>query len=292
MRLPVGVPLAMRVVLLFAISCVSISAACAAQTPASLRIVSLAPHLTELAFDAGAGERIVATVEYSDHPQAARNIPRIGDAFRVDLERLVQLNPDAVLAWESGTPVATIERIRSLNLRVVVLATRQLADVATVVREIGKIAGTADIAERAATRFERDVGKLRATYRNRPTVQVFVQINEQPLYTVNGKQIISEIVTLCGGRNVFAELRELAPTIGIEAVMAAQPDVILSMDAAVPDAYAQWQRWKTIRAVQLHNVYMLNPDDTARSTLRLAQGASAVCRTLDTARERIVAASR
>jgi iron complex transport system substrate-binding protein len=264
-------------------------AAGAAHAAPSQRIVSLAPHLTELAFTAGAGDRIVATVEYSNHPDAARSIPRIGDAFRVDLERLVAVRPDVVLVWETGTPAPTIERIRALQLRVVPFQTQRLADVATVLREIGRLAGTSAVAERAAADYEQHIQQLRDTYRERTPLRVFIEVDDRPLYTVNGRQIISEIVELCGGRNVFADLNELAPAIGIEAVIAANPQAIISTDDTVPDAAAEWARWRHIDAVRTGNVYTLRSDDIARATTRLTVGAAAVCRTLDTARERLQA---
>lgn len=261
--------------------------AVAAHAAPPQRIVSLAPHLTELAFTAGAGDRIVATVEYSDHPAAARKIPRIGDAFRVDLERLVALRPDAVLVWESGNPAPTIERIRELHLPVIAFETQRLEHVATALREIGRLAGTSEIAEGAAADYERRIQQLRAEYRNRTPVRVFIEVDDQPLYTVNGKQIISEIVELCGGRNVFADLNEFAPAIGIEAVIAANPQAIISTDDTVPDAAAAWQRWRHIEAVRIGNVYTLRSDDIARATTRLTVAAESVCRTLDTARKRL-----
>jgi iron complex transport system substrate-binding protein len=272
------------VALLLALAAVAIHAAAPAQ-----RIVSLAPNLTELAFTAGAGDRIVATVEFSNHPEAARTIPRIGDAFRVDLERLLALRPDVVLVWESGTPKPTVERIRTLQLRVVSFQTQRLEHVATVLREIGRLAGTSDVAERAASDYERSIRELRERYRDRAPVRVFIEVDDRPLYTVNGEQIMSEIVELCGGRNVFADLNELAPAIGIEAVIAANPQVIVSTDDTVPDAAASWNRWRHIEAVRTGNVYTLRSDDIARATTRLTVAAEAVCRTLDTARERLQA---
>lgn len=251
------------------------------------RIVSLAPHLTELAFTAGAGDRIVATVEYSNHPDAARNIPRIGDAFRVDLERLLALRPDVVLVWESGTPKPTVERIRALHLPVVSFQTQRLEHVATVLREIGRLAGTSEVAERAASDYERRIQELHDRYHDRPPLRVFIEVDDRPLYTVNGQQIMSEIVELCGGRNVFADLSELAPAIGIESVIAANPQVIVSTDDTVPDAAAVWGRWRHIEAVRTGNVYTLRSDDIARATTRLTVAVETVCRTLDTARERL-----
>ena len=267
----------------------ALAAAAGHAAPPAQRIVSLAPHLTELAFTAGAGDRIVATVEYSNHPEAARDLPRIGDAFRVDLERLLALRPDAVLVWESGTPKPTVERIRALQLRVVSFQTQRLEHVATVLREIGRLAGTSDVAERAASDYEGRIEELRERYRDRTPLRVFIEVDDRPLYTVNGRQIMSEIVELCGGRNVFADLNELAPAISIEAVIAANPQAIVSTDDTVPDAAAEWSRWRHIEAVRTGNVYTLRSDDIARATTRLTVAAEAVCRTLDTARERLQA---
>lgn len=251
------------------------------------RIVSLAPNLTELAFAAGAGDRIVGTPQFSDYPQAARAIPRIGDAFRLDFERVLALRPEVVLVWEPGTPVAIVQRLRSLHLRVEQVTTWNLAGIAQAVRAIGKIAGTRATADTAATKFERDIEALRQRYSQKAPITVFLQINDQPLYTVNGKQIMSELLSLCGGRNVFAALNDLAPQIGIEAVIAANPEVIISTGDARAEAFKQWRRWPRLAAVASGNVYTLPPDDTARSTTRMAQGAAAICRTLETARQRL-----
>ncbi len=259
---------------------------------AASRIVSLAPNLTELAFAAGGGEQIVGTAEYSDYPQQAKAIARIGDAFRVDYERILALQPDAVLAWEPGTPPATVERLRSLRLAVTTIRTRNLADIGVAVREIGRVAGTATIAAAEAERFEQAIAALRQEYSARTPVTVFLQINDQPLYTVNATQIMSEVVALCGGVNVFAGLNDLAPQVGVEAVIAADPEVIITTGAEDAAAFVQWRRWPQMRAVRANNLYVLSPDNLARSTTRLAVGAREMCRTLQTARERLEKAGR
>jgi iron complex transport system substrate-binding protein len=258
-----------------------------AQAAPAKQIVSLAPNLTEIAFAAGAGSRIVATVEFSDYPEAAKKIPRIGDAFRFDYERILALQPDAVLAWEPGTPAEVVERLRALKLRVVTIRTQHLQDIAVAVREIGRIAGTESAANPVADDFERGIGKLRAEYGRREIVDVFLQINDQPLYTVNGRQIMSELVEICGGRNVFGALNDLAPQVGVEAVIAANPGAIISTGAADSPGYTQWQRWRQMRAVSAGNLFLLPPEEIARSTPRLIAGGQKMCRTLQTARERL-----
>ena len=209
--------------------------------------MSLAPHLTELVYAAGAGDLLVGVVEYSDYPTEARSLPRIGDAWRVDMERLLALQPDIVLTWASGTPDDVVERLDALKLAHREIATYRLADVPIALRTIGAIAGTPAVAEAAAAGFDREISELRRLHRSARPVSVFIQLDDQPVYTVNGRHIISEVVELCGGRNVFADLPQLAPPVSLEAVIAADPEVIVSTDDTIADPLAMWRRWKRPR---------------------------------------------
>jgi iron complex transport system substrate-binding protein len=251
----------------------------------SPRLLSLAPGLTEIAYAAGAGELLVGTVEYSDYPAAARRLPRVGDAWRVDLERVLALAPDVVLAWPTGTPNATIAQLRQLGLDVVEVPTQRLADVPVALRQLGRIAGTQAAAERAAREFETHVAQQRETYARRAPLTVFIEIDDEPVYTVNGRHVISEIVELCGGRNVFAGLPQLAPPIATEAVLAADPQVIVTTDDTIADPVALWRQWPRLRAVQAGTVYSLSSDLVTRASPRLAQGVEVTCRALDQARQ-------
>jgi iron complex transport system substrate-binding protein len=262
-------------------------AAGAAEPP---RIVSLAPNLTEIAYAAGAGGALVGTVEYSDYPEAARALPRVGDGWRVDFERVLTLRPDVVLAWASGTPAATIERLRGMRLRVVEVPTFRLADVPAALRLVGDLAGTRAVAEAAAARFDADIGRLRRQHAGAPPVTVFVEIDDEPLFTVNGKHVISEVVELCGGRNIFASLPQIAPQVDAEAVIARNPQVILTTDDTIADPTAQWRRWAQLKAVSRGTIYAMPSDTVARASPRLVAGVSAVCAALDDARRRLAAA--
>lgn len=249
-----------------------------------LRIVSLAPHLTELVFAAGAGETLVGTVAYSDYPAQALDIERIGDAWRVDLERLVALQPDLVLAWPSGTPEQTLQRLDASGLDVVLLPTDRLADVAAALRRIGELTGRAAEAGAAASRFEAGVDALRERHAADPVVSVFVQLDDQPLYTINGRHLISEVVELCGGRNVFGELPQLAPAVSLESVLARDPQVILTTDDTIADPRRAWSRWQGMRAVRAGTIYAVPADTVSRATPRLIEGIAAVCEALAAAR--------
>lgn len=256
----------------------------ASSTSSLPRLLSLAPGLTEIAYAAGAGALLVGTVEYSDYPAAAQQLPRVGDAWRVDYERVLALKPDVVLAWESGTPAATIAQLRRLGLHVVEVPTRNLADVPAALRQLGRIAGTEASAEAAARTFETRIARQRERYASRPRLSVFIEIDDEPVYTVNGRHVISEIVALCGGRNVFAGLPQLAPPIATEAVLAADPQVILTTDDTIVDPYVPWNRWPRLKAVRLGTVYRVPGDLVTRASPRLADGVDATCEALDRAR--------
>jgi len=276
-----------RLGLLLAVLAAAVPLGAAAAVPP--RIVSLAPSLTEIAYAAGAGPALVGTVEYSDFPDAARSVPRIGDGWRIDYERVLALRPDVVLAWASGTPRTTIERLQAMQLRVIEVETYRLADVPAALRMLGELVGTTATAEAAAARFEAGVAALRAAHAGAPTVTVFVQIDDQPLFTVNGRHIISEVVALCGGRNAFEGLAQLAPQIDVEAVLARDPQVFLNADEAGVDPAARWRDWPQLTAVRHGTIYPLPADTVARATPRLLAGAQAVCDALDDARRRLAA---
>jgi iron complex transport system substrate-binding protein len=252
-----------------------------------LRIVSLAPSLTEIAYAAGAGAALVGTVEYSDYPAEARSLPRVGDGWSVDVERVLALRPDVVLAWSSGTPQATIERLESVGLRVVTVPTFRLADVPAALRLVGRLAGTPAVAEEAARGFDDELDRLRRRHAGASVLTVFIQIDDQPLFTVGGRHVLSEVVELCGGRNVFAGLEQVAPQVDVEAVLARDPQVILSTDDTVADPAALWRRWPQLTSVRAATIYPLPSDLVARATPRLAQGVAATCSALDDARRRL-----
>jgi len=251
------------------------------------RIVSLAPSLPEIAYAAGAGTALVGTVEYSDFPAAARALPRVGDGWSVDIERVLALRPDVVLAWSSGTPETTIARLRELRLRVVTVPTFRMADVPTALRLVGDLAGTRPTAEAAAVQFEDQVRGLRARHVGARMLTVFVQIDDEPLFTVNGRHVISEMLELCGGSNVFADLPQVAPTVDIEAVLVRDPQVILSTDDTIADPQAVWRRWPQLAAVRAGAIYSMPSDTVTRATPRMVDGVRAVCGALEDARRRI-----
>jgi iron complex transport system substrate-binding protein len=250
------------------------------------RIVALTPHLTELVFAAGAGAKLVGVSADSDYPLAARRLPVIGGAGRADLERIVALKPDLVLAWLSGGQQADVERLEALGIPVIVTEPRRLEDIARQIELIGRVAGTGYAAERAAYQFRSQLRLLHTRYADRKPVRVFYQIWREPLMTVNGRHIISEAIRLCGGRNVFADLPTLTPTVSMEALLAANPDaIIVSGSAARRDTLlAEWRGQSRLRAVAAGHVYFSDADLMHRATPRMLEGVKAMCEDLERVR--------
>lgn len=249
------------------------------------RIVTLSPHLTELAYAAGAGDKLVAVARYSDYPPAARALPQIGDASLVDLERVAALGPDLVLAWKSGNSPADIASLERLGLRVHVSEAARLGDVTRVLRAIGELAGTMQAAERQVAQFEREIGELRERYAGRPPLRVFYQIWDRPLLTVNGRHIISDVLSLCGGVNVFARAALLTPSVSVEALVAAHPEVVVggSSSSSPGELAAQWHALPVAALTRLP-VVAVPPDLIQRQTPRIAEGAALICRRLEEVR--------
>lgn len=244
------------------------------------RIVTLSPHLAELVHAAGAGDRLVATVAFSDHPIEVVDLPQVGDAFRIDLERLAAVDPDLVLAWSGGTPLTAIEEIERLGYRVVALHTETLGDIARQLREIGTLAGSPDRAEAAADAFETRLVALRARYRDASPVRVFYQIAERPLYTIGGTHSLSDAIALCGGVNVFAGVKGMAPLVSDEAVLAAGPQVMLTgvhPPGDGPGPLSKWARWSDLPAVRDGHLYQLDATVMGRPTPRLLDGVERMC---------------
>jgi len=252
------------------------------------RVVTLAPHLAETVFAAGAGDRLVGTVEFSDFPEAVRKIPKVGGYSRLDLEAIAALKPDLIIGWSSGNAPAHIEKLRALGFPVYISQPNQIGDVANEIERLGILAGTDKAAHATATRFRERLAGLQKRYSSRPSVRTFYQIWKEPLMTIGGKQIISDVVRLCGGENVFAQLETMAPTVTVEAVIAANPEAIVAsgMNAARPEWLDDWKRWTSITAVARDNLFFVPPELIQRHTPRLLDGAERLCQHLETARGR------
>lgn len=254
-------------------------------TPAR-RVIGLAPHAVELLYAAGGGERLVAAVDYSDYPPAAWSLPRIGGVGGLDLERIVALKPDLLVAWASGNPPAVIDRLRALNLPIFLSEPRRIEDIASNIERLGILLGTEATARAASTRFRSAHAALVRRYADRPPLKVFYQVLDPIVITVNGTHLVSQAGDVCGGRNVFAEASKLDPVVGEEAVVAAEPDVVIA--SGTPEQWEPWRRrWQrlSIRAARRQALYFIPADLLHRHTPRLLEGTRRLCEYLDLARQ-------
>lgn len=257
------------------------------QQPAR-RIVSLAPHLTELLFAAGAGDRVVGVGAYSDHPPAAKALPRVGDSAMLDLERIVALQPDLLVVWQDGNAPQQLQRLAALGIPVYASRLGRLADIAATLRRFGALAGTGAAAGARADAFEQALQNLRERYSGRRELRVFYQIWHRPLLTVNERHLISESLRLCGARNVFGGLAPLTPTVDAEAVLAQDPDAIVtgSVDPQGPDNLELWRGFPGLRATRRQALLTVDPDTLHRSSDRIVDGLRELCEKLDAVRVR------
>lgn len=255
-----------------------------AAAPPAARLVTLSPHLAELVFAVGAGDLLIGVTAYTDFPEAARDLPVIGDAFNLDLERLLLLEPDLLLAWDQGTPEHVVDQLRERGFRVDTVTTTSLGEIGDAMRLIGRLTGRETTAMRAASDFETAIATLAESRAGQSPITVFYQVDARPLYTVNGTHYVSEILSLCGGVNVFVDIGGLAPLVSVEAVLEKNPEAIFASSDAGKGAFDQWQRWPELAANRYGNHFLITASEIARATPRLLAAAEQVCEALATAR--------
>ena len=252
------------------------------------RVVALAPHLVENIFTAGAGDTLVGVVEYSNYPLEALSIPIVGGYEKTNHEKILELNPDLILAWESGNSHSSVKRLRELGFPVYINQPDKLEDVARSIRDIGVLTGRNETAEEAATEYLSVLEKVRTAYRNVDKVTAFYQVWNKPLQTINGQHIISDAMATCGGVNIYADEFAVAPVINIESILERDPQVIIAsgMSSARPEWLDDWLEWPALSAVKEGNLFFVNPDHIQRHTVRILLGIESICLQLDEARSR------
>ncbi|WP_188565854.1 cobalamin-binding protein [Undibacterium terreum] len=260
----------------------------ALEKPAA-RIISLAPHTTELLFAAGAGSRVIGVSEYSDYPEQAKKIASVGNVFALDFERVLALQPDLVVVWGTGNGSAIADKLRGLHLNVYQSDPHDYEGIATSMERLAVLTGTAATGKSAASAFRERLQNLKKTYAQAPgtkPVSVFYQIWRSPLMTLNDTHMVSAAIRLCGGENIFGKLREISPTVNTEAVLKANPEVIMTTDGEKQEALENWTRFSKLAAVEKSNLYIVKGDWVNRSGPRILDGTEAVCKYLDRARKK------
>ncbi len=254
------------------------------------RIVSLAPHATELVFAAGAGDRLVGVVARSDWPAAARALPRIGDVHALDLERVIALKPDLVVTWPYTTP-AQVDQLRAQGIAALMTDPATIDGVAVALERIGTLAGTDAIARKAASAFREGLARVRTARGQARRIRVFYEIWDSPVYTIGGRHLITQALDVCAADNVFASLTTPAPAVTVEGVLAAAPDAIIAAtDGAVaPEWLGAWRRWPQLPATRYGNFATVDANLLHRPGPRFVEGVEALCVAIDAARARMAA---
>jgi iron complex transport system substrate-binding protein len=250
------------------------------------RIISLAPNITEVLFYIGAGEKIVGADEYSNYPEAAKDILRVNNYAAANYELILSLQPDLVIAWQSGNGDKIINPLRKLGIPVFVVETQKIDEIPSLFRRLGELSGHNGQAEQLAAAFTTRLKDLRVAQANKSVVRTFYQIWDEPLITLNGEHMVSDIIELCGGVNIFGDAIPLVPYVNIESIVAADPQVIIAggSQEEKPMWFESWQQWGGVSAVINKQIYLIPSDLMQRHSVRILEGAELMCGHLDSAR--------
>jgi iron complex transport system substrate-binding protein len=254
------------------------------QKPAQ-RVISLAPHVTELLFAAGGGSHVVGVVAYSDFPEEAKKIQQIGSNREVDIERIIALKPDLIVVWRHGSSERQIDMVRKLGVPLFHSEPKKLEDIPEGVAKLGQLMGTEKVAGPAAAELRRQLAGLRSRYANRPPVRVFYQVWDKPLYTLSGKHIVSDALHLCGGENIFGKLPVTAPVVSIEGVLQENPEAVFATAEKNYGGVSLWKPYGTLLAVRNDNLFTIDGNLLNRSGPRMIAGAAMLCEKLELARQ-------
>jgi len=251
------------------------------------RVISLAPALTEIIYHVGGGNRLVGTVEHSDYPAAARKIQRIGAHDRFDFEAILALQPDLIFAWASGNPADQLSRLEKLGLLVYRAEPGTLESLAATIQQIGKVIGRAQEGLARSQELLIEANGITQEFGHRQNLTVFYQVWHDPIITLNGKHIVSQMLRSCGATNLFSDLPDIAPVVSLESVIKRNPEVIVvggTPDGA-PKWLKNWEAWSHITAVAHGHLFSVNADLLHRHSPRIILGLRKLCEILDQARQ-------
>ena len=247
------------------------------------RIISLAPHLTEQVYALGAGDKLIATVDYADYPEAAKALPRIGNYQYISLESIISLKPDLVLVWQQGNQQSLAQKLRALNIQVFVSKPKRLDNLPKQLAELGSILGEQETGQRLSQFAEQQLAQLAQQYQSKSKVSVFYQMWHTPLRSISAKSWIDDGIRLCGGENIMAEAVAPYPLLSEEWVLEADPQAII---IAQWEFEHSWKQWPQLQAVQQQHIYHLYPDKAHRLTLRTLESLKQLCSMLEKSRKK------
>ncbi len=250
--------------------------------PAPQRIIALAPHITEMLYAIGAAEQLVAASDFSDYPAAARLLPRVANFAGINIEAVLALQPDLVIAWRTGNPAADIARLQQLGIRVAFSDPLTLDDITTELLLLGELTGQQQTAAQQAAAFSSALQQLSAHYMDKKPLRVFFAMGTAPLGTVANNAWPQQMLSLCKADNPFARVKGDYPQVGIEQVLASQPEVIIqAVQGGAQADFSFWLRYGSLPAVKQRRFISLDADHLYRTTPRTVQGITQLCQALD-----------
>lgn len=273
----------LRLLVSSCLSCLALFSPANASTPT---VITLAPHITELIFAAGAGKQIKATVNSSDYPAKARRIPRIGDGVNINAETLLTIQPDIVIAWLPTQAVQALRpNLQAANIQLLFSTPRTLDEVPLEILRFGKLFHSQE-AEKNARALQSRINTLRETYAHRSLVRVYIDLGAEPLYTLGNDPLLNHVLSICRGVNVYAGMSVAAPLVSLESILTQRPDAVVIASSSASKTEQRRKYWRSLglsAAIQ-GNTYSANPDLLFRPGPRLVDAAEQLCSDLDKAR--------
>jgi iron complex transport system substrate-binding protein len=247
------------------------------------RIISLAPHITEIVFDLGLGDKLVGVTQYSDYPEAAKKIDRVGSYVRLNIEKIISLEPDLVISTAGGNPREVVERLATLGLKVYVIHPKKMEDIYSNISSIAAITGRKEAGEKLAKGMKKRVDTIVNKVKGLVRPKVFLQLGASPLLTASENTFIDDLLKKAGGSNIASAEPARYPVYSMEEVINQGPDIIITMlmgserDVAAKE---YWEKWSIIPAVKNGRLFNIDPSLVNRPSPRLAEGLEIVARKL------------
>jgi ABC-type Fe3+-hydroxamate transport system substrate-binding protein len=260
----------------------------------ALRIVTLSPNLTVIVHDIiqnaqSTKVKLVGTVRYQGEPAYFEKLTNVGDASAVNIEQILLLEPDVVLAWEGGGNIRSIAQLKSLGIHVISLKADSLEGIAILVRSVGVAIDLAQSANILANKYLVDLKALKPIKHAIPE-SVFLQLSTAPIYTVGNQGILPEILMFCGGKNIFENLSGMSVQVSPEAVLHNNPKVILLLSSVPPSKKqyqktidSNWEKWSFLSAVKEGQIFQIDPNILSQNTPNILHGVKVVCEILSDA---------
>jgi vitamin B12 transport system substrate-binding protein len=276
-----------KILFLLSMFSVSVMSAFASETANKPTIIALSPHIVEMLYDIGAGEQIIGTTSFADYPEQAKSIPIIGNYLRLQIEKVIALQPDYIIAWKSGNPSDDLARLKKLGFNIVYSQPNSFEDIAKEMREFGQLTGHEAQAETKAKKLLNDLEEITNQYHDKTPITVFYELWARPLTTVAKGSWPQQFLDICKAKNPFKQASAAYPQINIETVLLTPIQLIiqpLSINQTDKEAY-DWQNWPIIPAVGNKQIIQPNADAIHRMSMRSLKELTKLCADIDKTRQ-------